>query len=58
MKGGTRPNAGRKARSVPVAHVHIKVEPHEKAGWVERAQAAGMKLSEWVRARCSGHHHV
>jgi len=52
MKGGTRPNAGRKARAVPVAHVHIKVEPAEKAGWVERAQAAGLKLSEWIRERC------
>jgi len=54
--GGPRKGAGRKPTGVSTSTISFRLPTSEKSGWVKQAQAKKMKLSEWVRARCSGHH--
>lgn len=36
------------------SHLNIRVNSHDKAGWVKQAQKEGMKLSEWVIKTLNG----
>lgn len=50
-RGGLREGSGRMARSEPPAHIHLKVEPSEKAAFVWAAQKSPHKtLSRWLVA--------
>jgi hypothetical protein len=44
-------NAKKPPDQVASSHLHIRVTPSQKAGWVKLAQRHGLKLSEFVIAR-------
>ncbi len=50
QRGKNKPNAqhGDEPKS---SHLHIRVNQKQKARWVKKAQARGMKLSTWVCER-------
>ena len=39
---------------MPTKPTHLRIPDEEKAAWLERAAAAGMNLTEWIRAKCNG----
>ena len=41
-----------KGTAPATATVQVRVETETKARWQKRADEAGLKLSEWIRARC------
>lgn len=47
---GRPPKSGDKAMT---ARLEIRADPAEKAAYVEAAQAAGMEVSDWIRATLS-----
>jgi hypothetical protein len=51
--GGRRPGAGRKARAGdPAKNRTIRATDAEWALWQDEAAAAGLGISDWVRAAC------
>lgn len=34
--------------------INLRIAPEEHAAWDAAAEAAGLKLSEWIRRRCNG----
>lgn len=46
----TKPNA-QHGDEPKGSHLHIRVTQEQKARWVKKAQARGMKLSAWVCER-------